>query len=176
MIVCPKCGTQYPDGQPYCTTCGAQFANLPMGWHKALIYAIMWVSMLLNLGTAIRFFTGLVYTEQGVNYSGDVYAVFPALSFLDKGYGVACLIVVVFTLFAWFGLHGMKRGAWIYPTVMYAAGGGLALLYTIASFVITSGLVGASVFVSVIPSTAAAVGIAIANYTYYKKRSFLFVN
>ncbi len=166
MTTCPICGAVIPDGQAHCPACGASPDDLPMRWHKALVYVILWLSMIGNFITGLRYLSGAAYVQAGIDFSAQVYGPFPALAVLDKCYGAACMALVALSLYTWFGLRRFKRGAWVLPGVLYLVGAGLSLVYTVVSLSI------AGVIISLVLSGA----MAAVNYVYYKKRKKYFVN
>lgn len=182
MTTCPICGAVIPEGQSYCPACGARPDDLPMRWHKALVYVILWLSMIGNFITGLRYLSDAVYTEAGINFSGQVYEAFPALAVLDKCYGVACLALVALLLYTWFGLRGFRRGAWVLPAVLYIVGAGISLVYAIVLVFIfraaldPNAIAGVVVGLGVIVSLVLSGAMAAVNYVYYKKRAKYFVN
>ncbi len=176
MTTCPICGAVIPDGQSYCPACGARPDDLPMRWHKALVYVILWLSMIGNFITGLRNLSSAGYTEAGVNFSGRIYGLFPALEVLDKCYGVACLALVALLLYTWFGLRGFKRGAWILPAVLHIVGAGISLVYAVGFLAIAGAAEIANAIAGVIISLILSGAMAAVNYIYYKKREKYFVN
>ncbi len=176
MTTCPICGAVIPEGQSYCPACGARPDDLPMRWHKALVYVILWLSMIGNFITGIRYLSGAAYVEASIDFSAQVYGRFPALAVLDKCYGVACLALVALLLYTWFGLRGFRRGAWVLPGVLYLVGAGLSLVYTVAFLSIAGAALDANAIAGVIIGLVLSGAMAAANYVYYKKRAKYFVN
>ncbi len=189
MTTCPICGAVIPDGQAHCPACGASPDDLPMRWHKALVYVILWLSMIGNFITGLRNLSSVGYTEAGVNFSGRIYGLFPALEVLDKCYGVACLALVALLLYTWFGLRGFKRGAWILPAVLHIVGAGISLVYAVGFLAIAGAAAYADGFLAILGAAEIANAIAgviislilsgamaAVNYIYYKKREKYFVN
>ncbi len=176
MTTCPICGAVIPEGQSYCPACGARPDDLPMRWHKALVYFILWLSMIGNFITGLRNLSGAAYTEAGVDFSNSIYRHFPALATLDKCYGVACLGLAALLLYTWFRLHGFKRGAWVLPAVLYIVGAGISLVYAVGFLAIVGDAVNADAIAGVVVSLVLSGAMAAVNYIYYKKREKYFVN
>ena len=176
MTTCPICGAVIPDGQSYCPACGARPDDLPMRWHKALVYVILWLSMISNFITGIRYLSGAAYVEASIDFSKQVYGLFPALAVLDKCYGVACLALVALLLYTWFGLRGFKRGAWVLPAVLYIVAAGISLVYAVVFLSIAHTQLDPNAIAGVIVSLVLSGAMAAVNYIYYKKREKYFVN
>ncbi len=176
MTTCPICGAVIPDGQSYCPACGARPDDLPMRWHKALVYVILWLSMISNFITGIRYLSGAAYVEASIDFSKQVYGLFPALAVLDKCYGVACLALVALVLYTWFGLRNFKRGTWVLPAVLYIVSAGISLVYAVVFLSIAHTQLDPNAIAGVIVSLVLSGAMAAVNYIYYKKREKYFVN
>lgn len=143
-----------------------------MKWFKFLIYFALFAGAVLNVVQGVLFLTG-------ANYEGAaelVYAVFSDLEIVDKGCGIALIVLAVLQIITRFRLAGFKRGAGGLVMLCYAA---IAVIETayIAGFAAS---VPEYVFESVDISGAAgsiviSVVMLIVNATYFSKRKALFV-
>ncbi|MBE6602011.1 MAG: hypothetical protein E7637_05860 [Ruminococcaceae bacterium] len=143
-------------------------SDFGMKWYKFLIYFALFASALLNVISAILYFSGNVYKN-----SGTVYKVFPKLQMLDSLYGVALIVFAIFALVVRSALANYKGKAPKLLIRYYLISGLVSFIYLIAASVIVSDSrvsVGTSAFVIVLGSILGAV----INAIYFKKRAVLF--
>lgn len=192
-MYCNKCGAALEnDNQEKCTLCGsdlfwvgkseAPIQRMPMKWHKFLVYFSIIFGAILNLFTAMSYFTGSVYEMEGVDAS-SVYSVLPAMKIVDMAYAIATVLFVVFSVCIWWQLKGFKVNAYKLVPIMYLVGSLIGILYQVFSIVVmiatvgienTSGLSG--VIGSIVFSAIMCVVMVVCNKIYYDKRASLFVN
>ena len=192
FMYCRNCGTIVEnENQKICELCGATLfgdetvgqVQLPMKWHKFLVYFAIIFGAVLNFITAIGYLTGSVYVSQGA-FASDVYYVFPALKPVDMVYAVILIAFSVFDVYVWWNLKGFKTGAYKLVPVTYIIGCVIGVLYQVVitvfimAPVVDLGSVGgfAEVISSVVTSVVVSVVMAICNKIYYDKRAHLFVN
>lgn len=190
-MFCIKCGTQIPDNARFCTKCGlpvggqqAEIASqpafteaepmpMPMKWFKFLIYFGLFAGAVINLVTGLLTVTGMTYeiSTPGVT-AKMVYSYYGNdLKLLDTVYGIVLILLAVFGIVVRFRLAGYKKdGPGLLYTV-YGVSAAVGLTYAIIVSVLTGVTLDASGFSGIITSVA----MIFVNYTYFKKRSHLFV-
>lgn len=145
--------------------------TLPMKWYKFLIWVALPVSAVVNVLGAIPYFMGTSQTE-------EMLAQFPALSSIDRFYGILTLGMGVIALYTRFALAGYKKNAPSLIVGLHTYGLVISLGYNAVVLGITSStyepvdliITGMSVGVTVIIN-AVLIGC---NYVYFKKRKRLF--
>ena len=155
-------------GQPYAPV---QQRTYPLKWHMFLTRFALWVTALLQVVSAVNYFTGSVYETNGGS-SMLVYAYFGnGLKTVDTLYACFCLAMAVYIIWTCLCLIKFKRKAPEKLYIFYFANLIVGLLYLFLVWIITGVSMGAGYTVGVIGGTL--IGFAI-NYTYYKKRESLF--
>ena len=182
-----------PNTQPYGTNPYYSVASrqqLPMNWYKALIYAVLFIGMILNLSSAITTFTGYIYVLavrlQGsippgwtnrdiIDYIYSIYG--STLKICDVFYAICLFISVIYTIFVRQYLAKFKKSA---PTMLiglYVFNIATSIIYTIWQSIIISNVTGElpSDIMSNVRSIVISAAMIIANYNYFKNRKHLFV-
>lgn len=163
-------------------------SELPMKWYKALIYVILFLSMVLNAFTAYRLYTGQIYVDTAIQsgivvsdaneaeYIERVYNTFgPGLKQSDIFYVICLCFSVVFALIARQALAGFKKNAPKMIVGLYAFNFITGLIYIVWQYVvITDILPDASFDSSTISTLAMSLAMTILNSQYFKKREHLF--
>lgn len=190
---CPNCGVELKENDAYCSVCGREIRTavssqgptaayscrneLPMNWHKFLVYCLLWAGAALNLIGGILCVTGMQYgSALGKEL---VYRIFPSLKALDIFYGISLILLAPFCAHTAYSMLKLKRGATKRLTMLYVLELAVALIYTIGCILIltknSSAIDISSLLINAI-STIIGGGIMIAvNHVYYKKRKNLFV-
>ena len=145
--------------------------TLPMNWYKFLIWIALWVSAAVNILFGFQYVTGGAQTE-------EMLAQFPALSSIDRFYGILTLGMGVLALITRFALANYKKNAPSLIVGLHIYGLVISLGYNAIVLGITSStyepvdliITGMSVGVTVIIN-AALIGC---NYVYFKKRKRVF--
>ena len=149
-----------------------QQPQLPMKWHKFLIYFSLWAGALLSLVNAANYFTGAIY-EGNAAY---VYSYFGGLSMLDKAVAFAEIGLCAFTIITRFALAGFKQGAPGKLITLYILNLAVSLLYVLLSSMLTGIPFGEMLDSSTISSFAVSIALLFYNKSYYEARTELFVN
>lgn len=141
---------------------------MPMKWHKFLIYFSLWAGAVLNVGTAIGYLTGSIYTDPET-----VYHTYAGLKTVDLLMSIVILAFAVLLIVTRFALAGFKVNAPKLLLIVYAVYAAVLLLYPL----ILVGVTGLSYTdlwepVQLISNTV----MIFANKVYYDKRASLFVN
>ena len=140
-----------------------------MKWFKFIIYFQLWASMLVNLVTAGKYFTGAYYEGN----AEMVYRFFPALQPLDIVIGVICLALAVYAVVVQRALAKFRaRGPMMYY-LTYIVNTAVTVFYLIIGSII----IGQSAFsAEVIGSLAGSLVMLFVNIPYFNNRKHLFVN
>lgn len=146
----------------------------PMKWHKFLIYFSLWLGAVLNLSSAVQYFTGSLY---GGEYEAQlVYAFFDGLKAIDTLMGVVLIVIAVLCIITRFALAGYKASGPKLLFGMYLANVVVSILYIIIVSGITELGFGDLMNGSVAGSLIGSIAMAFINKVYYGKRAELFVN
>ncbi len=178
QVICPFCGAQlgaqgqqtFGFGGPGFGGPGAPVYYRPMKWYKFLIYFLLFAGAVINVFSAIGYFTGTNYED----YAFLVYQAYPSLRVLDIFAGLFALGMAVLGIVTRFALAGMKRNGPKLLCLLYVLNGCFTLIYSFAIM----GVVG--IFdVATIASTVVSAGVAAlmvwANYVYFNNRRELFI-
>ena len=140
-----------------------------MKWFKFLINFALWVGALDSLWSAYQLLSGSIYD----GYAETVYAYFPGMSACDKVLGVFSIACAVFMIYTRFQLARFRKNG---PTCLYVAYIAKDLMLLIYG-VVASALIGTwALDADTLISFLASVVVLIINISYFKKRSYLFVN
>ncbi len=145
--------------------------NMPMKWHKFLIYFSLWVGAVSNGLTAIGFWTGSFYTDPET-----VYHTYAGLKTVDLLMSFVILAFAVLLIVTRYALAGFKTNAPKLLLIVYAVYAAVLLLHPL----ILVGVTGLSftdlMDSSSITSLITSVVMIFVNKVYYDKRASLFVN
>ena len=81
--------------------------DMPMKWHKFLIYFALWLGAVMNVISGFSLLTGSVYEAQGVSAT-QVYRAYEGLKGVDMLMGAATIALAVLLIVARFALAGYK--------------------------------------------------------------------
>ena len=191
-MYCTSCGAKNTDEAIFCQNCGAELKEtaaaelnerleqpgpeLPMKWHKFLVYFSLWAGALLNAINGARMITGAQYGQ----HANAVYLVFAGLKPVDVGFGALLIVIAGFEVCTALSLLKFKKAGPNMLTVLYVTNAAATVLYNaIAAGIISSGGYGAnlsSIYADAIGVPVISVIMLIINRIYYKKRKHLFVN
>ena len=149
-------------------------ATPSMKWFKFLIYFLLFAGAAINLIFGFNYISGGIYEVQtdGKVTAEMVYSLFGGLKAVDVFYGIAMIIIGGFGIFTRFRLSKYRKNGPLFLYILYGAGAGLSLIYSIAVMSISS--------VNQISTAVASVGISVAliilNIKYFGKRKNLFTN
>lgn len=203
---CPSCGHKNDTSEHY--NIGMDTINYPphsggaasvrpvlsMKWYK-FIKVMLWISLLLNLGSAFNYFMGTNYLE----FRDNLFAEIPLWRYVDICAGIFCIAMSVYSFVIWRSLHNYKADSLMLLIISYILNIIFLLIYIIAlsSIVKISGVTtiysksylpgGYTYYLDLnayLSSFAQTIGIQIGssilgiiiNYNYFKKRAFMFVN
>lgn len=200
---CKNCGSQIPEGNVFCTNCGApidgqdpntqynpyaqnqgpQFnpyqppfspmAVTPMKWFKFLIYFSLWAGAVLNLLNGILFLTGAQY--EGAKEL--VYALYSGLQTVDVVTGLLCIALAIFGIVTRFALAKYKKVGPKLLIIGYVGVIVVNLFYVVGTSIVLPELVGEIIdYQSYIVGCIGNAVMIILNYIYFNKRSHIFVN
>ena len=194
-MYCQKCGKEINESDTFCPGCGApttenaekqvsteqQTNTAPasnifiaqkfqLNWYKALIYAILFLSAIVNFANSIKFFRGTVYGDSDT--IAAVYDAFPTLKPLDICTGCVLLGIAVLAIITRFALAKFKKSG---PPLLYAVY--LSnIIYTIVYAVAASAITKTFLLnYSTVFSVIVSIVMLFANYKYFTKRKELFV-
>ena len=176
-MFCPNCGANNYPNASYCVSCGmrlnyaqntpSQFPDLPMKWHKYLVYIGMWSS--------------IAYYLYEANQMGQYDRISPMIT--NKIFMFQYFAYAVLCFWLWWQLKNFNRKAWsayviflvlsIWPSMIIR----IVFLITNVQAYIMAGpgfiLYEAGTFLVVCIASELT---ALLNFIYYKKRAMYFVN
>lgn len=140
-----------------------------MKWFKFIIYFQLWAGMLVNLVTAVKYFTGAYYEGS----AEMVYTFFPALQPLDIVMGVFCLALAAYAVVVQRALAKFRtKGPMMYYLMYIVSTAGTVLYLLIGSLII-----GQSAFTAeTAGSFTGSLFMIFINIPYFNNRKHLFVN
>ena len=140
-----------------------------MKWFKFIIYFQLWAGMLVNLVTAVKYFTGAYYEGS----AEMVYTFFPALQPLDIVMGVFCLALAVYAVVVQRALAKFRTKGPMMYYLMYIVSTASTVLYLL----IGSLIIGQSAFTAeTAGSFTGSLFMIFINIPYFNNRKHLFVN
>lgn len=151
--------------------------DLPMNWHKFLIYFALWAGGILSIVNGVRIMTGNIYGLSASQLE-FLYGYYAGLKVVDVLFGIFAVLIGAFTIYTRFQLAGFKEGAPNKLTITYV----LSLVFNLAYNLVVAAIVGLELsdFVAALVSVAISSGISIVmlfvNRTYYNNRAHLFGN
>ena len=148
------------------------YIEMPMKWHKFLIYFSLWMGALGCLVTAFQLMTGAHY---GSGMADMVYSYFKALKTVDVIFGLLYIAIGIFMIYTHFQLSNLKIGAPRKLTLVYI----LQLAGSIGYILLAASIINVSlaevVDSQMIASLLTSVVMIFVNRVYYGKRSHMFV-
>lgn len=147
-------------------------ADMPMKWHKFLIYFSLWAGALSNVLSGIGLLTGSIYNASGAD-AEMIYRYYDGLKGMDVLFGVVSLVMAVLLIVTRFALAGYKENGPKLLIACYAASAVVAIIYPL----IVTSITGLG-FAELFDATSLVTGIVmcIVNKNYYDKRTHMFVN
>ena len=140
-----------------------------MKWFKFIIYFQLWAGMLVNLVTAVKYFTGAYYEGS----AEMVYTFFPALQPLDIVMGVFCLALAVYAVVVQRALAKFRTKGPMMYYLMYIVSTASTVLYLLIGSII----IGQSAFTAeTAGSFTGSLFMIFINIPYFNNRKHLFVN
>lgn len=147
------------------------FAHLyPMNWYKFIIYFQLFLNALLNIVSALRYFTGDIYGDD----AKAVYSAFKGLQAWDILYGILLVLLAVFALKARRDLAKFKSGA---PGVYYAlivANSFLTLIFNYIRLDLGNIPIDNSTLTRSLIGIVFSIVYVIFNKKYFDKRDYMF--
>ena len=141
--------------------------EMPMKWHKFLIYFLLWLGGIANIGSGLMQLTGSQYGAD----ADMVYRFFSGLQAIDVLFGIVTIALGGMQIFTRFKLANFDAvGPKMLVAVNVIAAAANLLYPVIASAVTGIDLSGQIGFGSIVGSLV----MAVLNWNYYKNRAHLF--
>ena len=148
-------------------------ANTPsMKWHKFLIYFSLWAGAVLNLLSAVQYFTGSIYGTG--NEANMIYAYYDGIKAIDMLMAVLLIVIAVFSVVTRFALAGYKARGPQMLMGLYLINMIAAVFYLVIASVVTGISLGDLVDSSTLSSLISSIAMVFINKSYYGKRAHLF--
>lgn len=148
-------------------------AQLPMKWFKFLIYFSLFAGAVLNVLSAISFFSGAVYDGS----AELIYGLFPDLKTVDVVSGILMLVAAALAVYTRFRLSNYCKNGPTLLSVVYVMAAAVNVFYLIGvSVVLPEAVLEQVDFSSSISGTITSLVMIGVNSAYFKKRAHLFVN
>lgn len=148
--------------------------DMPMKWHKFLIYFSLWASAVMNVINGFMMFTGAHYG--GENEAKMVYNYFDGLKSVDVIMGVLFVGMAVFAIVTRFSLAKYPAKGPKLLLAVYGLNAVLTLVYPLLASAVTGMELSELMDSSTISSIVSSVVMIFVNKTYYNNRAHLFVN
>ncbi len=165
-----------PAADAYLEDQSAPTSEMPMKWHKFLVYFALWMGALSNLSDGCSIFNGGHYGDA----RNEVYLQVSALKQLDMICGIIMIAAAVLGFYTAYRLLTMKKGAPKLLPVVYGISAALNLGYSVAAALIIKNAMRmidvSSVLTSGITMAIFSAIMLIVTMIYYKKREHLFIN
>ena len=153
--------------------------DMPMKWHKFLIYFSLWAGMLVSVYKVFMVMTGERYG--GENYKNMFYRVFPSLQTIDMIFIVLVAATAVLQFLTWMNLSKFRKNGPVLLTASYAGAIVSSLFYLMGTSSVLSGagydvssIMGSDGMSQYTSSIVASLAMIVINTIYYKKRAHLF--
>ena len=147
-------------------------ADMPMNWHKFLIYFSLWIAAVIRALDGLQLLTGTFYGPN--NEAEQVYGIFSNLKNVDMIFGVIMLAVAAFLIYTRFQLARFREGAPNKLTLVYVLQLAVPLGYAFA----VAGIVKMSISEIMNPQDLSSIAVHVVmifvNRVYYNKRAHLF--
>lgn len=144
---------------------------LDMKWYKFIIYFQLFLSALINVSYAGRYFSGLDYGKS----AALVYQMYSSLRILDIFMGIASLALAGWSLYTRERLRKFKKNAvFAYlslPIIKIVC----TCIYMIVGWTAVGNTEGMDI-AAMSSNISMQIGLLIWNYIYFKKRKHMFVN
>lgn len=146
--------------------------EMPMKWHKFLIYFGLWLGALSYVASAVMCFSGTRYGN--ADFAAQLYRSFGSLKTVDILFGIVNLGLAAYTIYTRFQLAGFKPGAPDKLVLLYVFQGIMALVQPL----LTQAILSKDLYIINWTNLGAVLaGSALAIYitrVYYGKRAHLF--
>lgn len=143
--------------------------EMPMKWHKFLIYFNLWVSAISALASGMMMMTGAHYDGM----ADDVYYMFGAMKAVDIFFGLFSIGLAILAIVARFALARYQQRGPKLLMGLYGANAAMALLYAVVASTVTGIEIGELLEVGTVVSSLVWMVI---NRSYYGKRAHMFTN
>lgn len=162
-----------PAWQPVMEVPQEPVQEMPMKWFKFLIYFALFAGAVMNVINGFSLLTGTAYEGN----ADAVYRVFPDLKAVDMLCGVLSLGLAAFGIFTRFQLSGYRRQG---PTMLLISYVAVFIYDLVYIFGVRAAIPAYAIdmidFTPMYSNIAVSVVMVFVNYSYFKKRSHLFVN
>ena len=177
--VCGTCGTVIEEGGRFCPVCGKSVNRIDtapsksMKWYKFVIWVQLFLGALMNLGTGIRYLSGMAYGD----VSSTVYYIYGGLKPLDILMGALSIAAAVLAILVRQSLaHYKKSGPGMYY-IYWIFGIAYNVIYLLGLVLVgVFDVVGTQIGFPLGGTIAASVVMLVLNIVYFTKRMDLFVN
>ena len=145
--------------------------EMPMKWHKYLIYFSLWAAAVMNVIAGVAALTGSVYVLRGADPE-MIYRSYEGLKTFDVMLGLTDIVLAVLLIVTRFALAGYKENGPRLLMISYAVNIAFTLVCPIIAVAIrlpVGRLFGA-------PAAIENIVMLAVNRIYYHKRAHLFVN
>lgn len=149
-----------------------QQPQLPMKWHKFLIYFSLWASAAVVVFNGITLLTGMHYG--GGNQTELVYRMYEGMKPVDLLFGLVMIAFAIAYIITRFQLAGMKRQGTKLVVWLPLAVAAFDLLYPLAVSFVTDLPLGELMDSASVGGMIGGVVLAMCNRQYYGKRDFMF--
>lgn len=144
--------------------------DMPMKWHKFIIYFQLFCGMAINLWAAVSSFTGEMYGE----YKNAFYLTYPAFKTIDIAYGVLCLLLIPFAVIVRQKLANFKQNGPALYISFLAVNLVISIAYIVAMITITNVDISELNISTYITSFCTSFCMIAVNSIYFNKRRHLF--
>lgn len=177
--ICGACGAAIDEGGRFCPVCGKPVDRIDtapsksMKWYKFVIWVQLFLSALVNLGTGIRYLSGMAYGE----VSSTVYYLYSGLKPLDILMGLLSIAAAVLAIFVRQSLARYKKSGPGLYYIYWVFGFAYNLIYLIGLKIVgVLDLIGSQIGVQFGVMIAMSVVMLVLNVMYFTKRANMFVN
>ncbi len=144
-----------------------------MRFYYALIYFGLYGGALLNVVVGMRYFSGRIY-ETPYTHASDIYALFPALRYMNWGYGIVSILMGFFAIYVRNQLKDFKKNG---PTMYYVLLGSMIvtpLVYLLGTLLLYGSEVSLGSWLEYAAELATQCIALYASHIYFHKRESLF--
>ena len=178
-MFCKNCGSEVDNEVVFCPNCGKLTSNekddkpLGMKWIKFIVYVQMIFAFFLNLFSAYRLYSGLIYFDGTRNLSFQVYSLFPSLRYVNLVFAAFSVGIAVFSIFVRQRLVKYRTKA----VDLYLIFLGLNLFISLLYYGVTYIASGINTFdTTLLYNITQSLALIFININYFRKRKHLFVN
>lgn len=193
---CINCGKELQDDAGFCAYCGARQQKAenpegaagpvprgpelygrpgpPMKWYKFIIYFQLFAFAVLTVVDGVRYMNGMIYEGN----ARQVYRMYPGMKTMDFIFGIFCFLMAGYAIYVRQGLAKFRAASIRQYYVFLIADIAYGLIYIAAVSGVTGVPIDSIIRMDAGITANIGIGLAIifANITYFKKRSYLFVN